>query len=266
MEKTEDLIQAHGKTIGEMRQIALKQSGQIPGGLKKFTPNNVQNLKDKHFIEDGLQNHMVDEHETGIYHVAQETRSFNPISGEKLSKGFVQKYDVQTFKFMRDNRGFEGQSIFVLHDPTLEVKEEAPINDSGSQDLGLRDTPEFMELAEMCEDLDIEIEENDNVISLNKKIAKAMTSHLSEFRKRSQDLEVREQQLKEQQENATDKTDLKEEPKEVLLSQFVQITDDMTVAELQSIADAHKIELGSRDSKAIILQKLREAKIKVHNT
>lgn len=128
-EERDKLHQAHGLTVGEVRIIGMKQSGQIPGGLKQFTPNNLDALKDEHFIKDGLSKVTIDEHELMIYHIAQEVRSFHPASGAKMSKPTVQKYSIQDFNFMKENRGFEGYTVAILHDPTLD-KEAEPADGS----------------------------------------------------------------------------------------------------------------------------------------
>lgn len=120
--ENDDLIQSNGMTVGQVRDLALRQSGQKPGGINMFTPNNIHNLKDEHFKADGVGGYQVAEHELNFYHVAQEVRSFNAGSGEKVSKASVQMYSQDMFKFMKDNNGFNGMSLFIVHDPTIKAE------------------------------------------------------------------------------------------------------------------------------------------------
>lgn len=128
------LRQAHGMTVEQMEELALKQSGQLDTEIKTVPANNAKNLKDKFFIADGHKEYQLPEHEKHIFHVIQENRSFNSATGERLDQpARVQKYDKQVFEHMVNNRGFEGQVVFVLHDPRIGTAEAKNIKPLGIQ-------------------------------------------------------------------------------------------------------------------------------------
>ena len=86
------------------------------GSVNKVPANNGTRISDKFYAEK-YEGYEVDEHEVGLYHVAQETRNFNTSTGEKLSKSIVQKYDIENFNRMKDGGGFNGMVVHILHNP-----------------------------------------------------------------------------------------------------------------------------------------------------
>lgn len=112
----EDKHQAHGFTVREMANIQKRQSGEIAEPFKDLIGNRANLLKDKYFLEDGHAL-VLPEYEEGFFHVLQEARSFHPITGERQSKSFIQKYSPTSYEFMISNDGFRGMSVFIFHDP-----------------------------------------------------------------------------------------------------------------------------------------------------
>lgn len=105
--------------------VAIGEKQATGTALITFKGNNVHNLKDPHFLAAGFGEYEVPEHELFSFHVALEARAFHAATGEKLSVPRVQKYDKENFKLVHDNRGFEGKTVFILHDPTRPLGAEA---------------------------------------------------------------------------------------------------------------------------------------------
>jgi hypothetical protein len=96
-------------------------------------PNQRHNLKDEHFLT-AFGDHEIAVHDDNCYHVCIEARTFHKDTGQKLSVPRVQIFNPQMWEFMKNKtRYFEGQSVFVLHDPTIPDTEqdEEPVMESG---------------------------------------------------------------------------------------------------------------------------------------
>lgn len=116
-DQNRDKKRAHGRTFAENKAIREKQ---VRGEVEMIPANNAGNFQDDYFKK-VFEGYQIPEHERDCYHVALEARSFNPSTGEKLSKPRVQTYSRMTYTNMRDQKpysGFHGFSVHVLHDPT----------------------------------------------------------------------------------------------------------------------------------------------------
>lgn len=116
-DQNKDKKRAHGRTFAENKAIREKQ---VRGEVEMIPANNAGNFQDDYFKK-VFEGYQIPEHERDCYHVALEARSFNPSTGEKLSKPRVQTYSRMTYTNMRDQKpysGFHGFSVHVLHDPT----------------------------------------------------------------------------------------------------------------------------------------------------
>lgn len=105
--------QSHGLTVGDMKNLAIKQS---LGTVKKVKANQ----DDKYEI---------DEHEQHLIHITLETPRFNEVTGERLSKPHVRCFYVNDFEKMSrtvkdktkkndfPENAFRGSLVRIIHDP-----------------------------------------------------------------------------------------------------------------------------------------------------
>lgn len=64
--------------------------------------------------------------EVHLYHVRLEKRKFNPETGERTSKPFVQTYPAKDFeRFMKRSLEGQGYTLEILHDPNEKVSTKA---------------------------------------------------------------------------------------------------------------------------------------------
>lgn len=69
------------------------------------------------------ENYLVEDNERGFYHCRLERKLFDGASGERLSRPFVQKFDVKGFSVLYRNLVESGYDVEVLHDPTAKPKD-----------------------------------------------------------------------------------------------------------------------------------------------
>lgn len=119
-EEKDGQLQAHNLTQGEMKQL---QRAQILGEVETMSANKGSGITDKHFRSE-YESYKIPVVEKSLVHMAMEARSFNNVTGEKLSNSFVQIFDVQNFKKMIKDEAFKGYTTYILHDPTLEEEEK----------------------------------------------------------------------------------------------------------------------------------------------
>lgn len=128
-----DRKRAHGLTFQQNKDLRVKQ---VQREVKMIPANNAQNFQDEHF-EKEYQGYEIPEHDAIHYHVAIEARTFDPTSGEKLSRSRVQIYPVKTFEAMvrqKPYSGFHGFKTHILHDPTRKEEKHAhQINEGGDE-------------------------------------------------------------------------------------------------------------------------------------
>ena len=68
-----------------------------------------------------------------VGHVFQEQIRFNPVTGDRMSKGFVQKYDRQGWDNFRRYGGSQGWTIVPIYLPSGWAKELDPITTIGKR-------------------------------------------------------------------------------------------------------------------------------------
>ncbi len=105
----------HGLTLEEMDQLKVKQQHNK---VDTVPANCANNLKDEFFKEE-YSGHRIPSHETHLYHVAMDTRSFHLTLGHRLSVSRTQKFTEVNFNGMKKRNAFAGTVIEILHNPTL---------------------------------------------------------------------------------------------------------------------------------------------------
>lgn len=117
-------IRAHGMTHGELEKV---RQEQIQGTVEMVPANNSDSFQDKYFEQD-YKGYQIPYHETMHYHIALESRSFDPQSGERLSRPSVQVMDTATFDMMmsvKPHGGFYGRLTHILHNPKLQAAKKS---------------------------------------------------------------------------------------------------------------------------------------------
>ena len=74
--------------------------------------------KDVPILEVTPENYIVPKGEEGTYHCRIEQRQFNPRTGQRLSKPFIQKFEPKTWAATARNLRQQGWDIEVLYDPS----------------------------------------------------------------------------------------------------------------------------------------------------
>ena len=69
------------------------------------------------------KNYLVEDNERGYYHCKLERKLFDGATGARLSRPFVQKFDVKGFSVLYRNLVESGYDVEVLHDPTAKPKD-----------------------------------------------------------------------------------------------------------------------------------------------
>lgn len=69
-------------------------------------------------IEITAENYLVDDNERGFYHCKLERKLFDQSTSARLSRPFVQKFDVKGFAGLYRNLIESGYDVEILHDPT----------------------------------------------------------------------------------------------------------------------------------------------------
>ena len=80
--------------------------------------------KDVPILEVTPENYIVPKGEEGTYHCRIEQRQFNPRTGQRLSKPFIQKFEPKTWAATARNLRQQGWEIDILYDPTNYLKEQ----------------------------------------------------------------------------------------------------------------------------------------------
>lgn len=75
-------------------------------------------MKDVPLYEVTAENYIVPDGEEGTYHCRIEQRQFNPNTGERLSRPFIQKFPAKMWPALLRNLKQQGWTVDVLHDPT----------------------------------------------------------------------------------------------------------------------------------------------------
>jgi hypothetical protein len=246
MEKTQDeiRIQSHNMSVKEVRDIGLKQAGSVREKISQVPGNRTKALKDKYFIEDGLKNYMVDEHEQHVYHVAQETRSFNAILGTRLSSSLIQKYTVDDWKFMNGGRGtinvsgFIGMTVEILHDPTFKGAPE-----EGQQD----DIDEVVQMIKTASPEKL------------KGIAESLEKEKADIAAEREKLRIEREQLEAMKEQSL--VEANDDSLKLVKSVGDVANESMTISQLSTMAEEHNIDLGSASKKADILAILKSSTV-----
>lgn len=75
-------------------------------------------MKDVPLYEVTADNYIVPDGEEGTYHCRIEQRQFNPNTGERLSRPFIQKFPAKMWPALLRNLKQQGWTVDILHDPT----------------------------------------------------------------------------------------------------------------------------------------------------
>lgn len=68
------------------------------------------------------ENYIVPKGEEGSYHVIIEQKQFDPRSGRRLSKPYVQKFEPKMWPMLQRNLKQQGWDMTVVHDPSEWLK------------------------------------------------------------------------------------------------------------------------------------------------
>jgi len=122
--KVNNRKQAHGLTHEEMEELHYKQvSGEE---IETVSSNNAGDKISDPYFKTEFSEYEIPVHEKHIYHVAEEIRQFKT-SGptpEKTSSATLQKYTKEAYEFMKNNHGFDGKIVHILHNPELETQKQ----------------------------------------------------------------------------------------------------------------------------------------------
>lgn len=77
-----------------------------------------EGTKDVPIMDVTAENYIVPDGEEGTYHCRIEQRQFNPNTGERLSRPFIQKFPAKMWPALLRNLKQQGWTVDVLHDPT----------------------------------------------------------------------------------------------------------------------------------------------------
>lgn len=107
--------------------------------------STTKSNKDKEFEIPATETHLV--------HARLENVSFNPVTGEKTSKPFVQSFYPREFDQMEANKNFAGMKVEILHDPRSDKEAKADkiatMATSGVADMTLEKPLDQMNRAEL---------------------------------------------------------------------------------------------------------------------
>lgn len=109
--------QAHGLTVAQMANLRVQQEEET---VELMPCNNARpdQIKDAIFRE-AFSNYQIPRVESHIYVVAVEPRLFDHQTGERLSVATVHKFTREAYEFMKENHGFSGKVVHILHNPEL---------------------------------------------------------------------------------------------------------------------------------------------------
>lgn len=114
-ESTDNKLQAHGKTVKEMREL---HTAQRQGAIKLIPAN----------LDGRIQIKECDKH---LLHAVVENVEYHQKTGKKLSTPVTQNFAVDDFLRMQDNTGKNGEnafrnlSVIIVHDPRKKETDEA---------------------------------------------------------------------------------------------------------------------------------------------
>lgn len=106
MSKDKNIAGAHGLTAKEQTELHRQQVNEETAATVKGNGPDA----------DGYR---VDKAEAHIVHVQLEIPQFDSLTGARLSKPFVQKFGVKEFEAAKENGGFTGYTVNVLHSPAF---------------------------------------------------------------------------------------------------------------------------------------------------
>lgn len=123
----EKRIQAHGITVGEMKELGYRQAND-PASIATIPGNNAGDKITDRFFKEEFGNYTLPMHERFHYHVATESRMFAPGGAEpvKTSTASVHKLTKEAYEFQKKHGAFNGQIVHILHNPEFEEK-NAPL-------------------------------------------------------------------------------------------------------------------------------------------
>lgn len=108
-------IQAHGLTVDEMAELHYRQKNDLPVPMIQANNSDESQIKDPYFKE--YIGHQIPRHESHLYHALTDARIFDVATGRKLSIVVKHIFTREAFEFQKNNFGFSGQVVHVLHNP-----------------------------------------------------------------------------------------------------------------------------------------------------
>jgi len=75
-------------------------------------------IKDVNIMDVTSENYIVPENEKHLFHVKMEQKAFNPNTGVRLSRPFIQKFGTKTWQHLKGNFKGNNYTMEVLYDPT----------------------------------------------------------------------------------------------------------------------------------------------------
>lgn len=75
-------------------------------------------VKDVNIMDVTAENYIVPESEKHLFHVKMEQKAFNPNTGARLSRPFVQKFGAKTWEHLKEFFKGNNYTMEVLYDPT----------------------------------------------------------------------------------------------------------------------------------------------------
>lgn len=75
-------------------------------------------VKDVNIMDVTADNYIVPDNEKHLFHVKMEQKAFNPNTGARLSRPFVQKFGAKTWQHLKEFFKGNNYTMEVLYDPT----------------------------------------------------------------------------------------------------------------------------------------------------
>ncbi len=117
MKTSEETTKKGLYSASQLRDI---QKQQQKGSMKMIVANKASesNIKDEYFRQ-LYTDFKIPAIESNYYHVAVESRLFDPLSGKRLTAPKVSVFNPEMFASLESLGNFKGKTVVILHDPTL---------------------------------------------------------------------------------------------------------------------------------------------------
>lgn len=101
---------------------------------KIVKPLSPSSLEDRIKAAQGKGAYVADENERHLYHVKMDKQVFNPATGEKASKAFIQKFTVQDWRDQQKHGVHLGFTMNVLWNPEAYLGETKPVQEEQEEE------------------------------------------------------------------------------------------------------------------------------------